>query len=169
MQTIKPLDRLLFAQRGLCFFCQKPLPKTEASIEHLVAKANDGSDRPDNCVACCKSLNQMFGSMSLKEKFQVFLNRKEHFQCPNGVKKTVTQTQASPKVTKPAPERYERVVADLKKRGEAKPQKLTALRNTIASLFPQKISRKEVTAIIQQLQRNQVITVAESKVTYVSL
>jgi len=36
----KPLDRLMFAQGGHCFFCKKPLSKSEASVEHLVASAN---------------------------------------------------------------------------------------------------------------------------------
>jgi hypothetical protein len=35
----KPLDRLMFTQGGLCFFCKDPLPQGEASVEHLVASA----------------------------------------------------------------------------------------------------------------------------------
>ena len=53
----KPLDRLMFAQGGLCFFCDKALPQGEASVEHLVASANGGANGDDNCVACCKALN----------------------------------------------------------------------------------------------------------------
>jgi hypothetical protein len=80
----KPLDRLMFAQGDLCFFCKHPLPKAEASVEHLVAKARDGSSKDENCVACCKAMNALLGSMSLKEKFQVVLNQKGTFICPNG-------------------------------------------------------------------------------------
>src|SRR4051812_10008931 len=79
-----PLDRLMFAQGGLCFFCRQPLPKAEASIEHLFASCNGGSNTDGNCVACCKSLNALLGSMSLKEKFQVVLNQNGDFKCPNG-------------------------------------------------------------------------------------
>jgi len=66
----KPIDRLLFAQGGLCFFCSQMLPKAEASIEHLVAVARGGPNGDDNCVACCKSINMLLGSMSLKEKIK---------------------------------------------------------------------------------------------------
>src|SRR5689334_2532872 len=160
MQTIKPLQRLLFAQGGLCFFCQNPLPKTEASVEHLVASANGGADRDDNCVACCKSLNNMLGSMSLKQKIQVVLNQKGRFQCPNGVQKTAAKktSQALSKATKPAPEQYDRVVEDLKKRSQAKPGSVAKLKNTIATLFQKNISQKEVDALVQELQRDGLIS-----------
>ena len=75
----------MFVQGGLCFFCKQPLPKAEASVEHLLAGANGGSNKDENCVACCKAVNALLGSMSLKEKFQVVLNQKGQFKCPNGV------------------------------------------------------------------------------------
>ena len=79
-----PMSRLLFAQGGDCFFCKAPLPKNEASVEHLVALSNKGADNDTNCVVCCKALNALLGSMSLKEKLQVVLNQKGKFICPNG-------------------------------------------------------------------------------------
>ena len=63
----KPLDRLLFTQGGECFFCHQPLPREEASIEHLVAVTHGGKDNDENIVACCQALNTLFGRMSLKE------------------------------------------------------------------------------------------------------
>ena len=80
----KPLDRLMFAQGGLCYFCNVPLSKEEASVEHLVPTARAGSNSDDNCVACCKAINGLLGSMSLKEKIKVVLNQKGKFTCPNG-------------------------------------------------------------------------------------
>ncbi|MEK6259333.1 MAG: HNH endonuclease [Planctomycetota bacterium] len=80
----KPIDRLLFAQGGQCFFCHHELSPPEASVEHLVATSNGGSNDPDNCVACCKALNVLLGHMSLKEKLRVVLNQKGEFKCPNG-------------------------------------------------------------------------------------
>ena len=53
----KPLDRLLFTQGGECFFCHQPLPREEASIEHLVAVTHGGKDNDENVVACCQALN----------------------------------------------------------------------------------------------------------------
>jgi hypothetical protein len=79
----KSLDRLMFAQGGMCFFCKSPLVKSEASVEHLVASANGGSNNDENCVACCKAVNALFGSMSLKEKIQIVLNQRGPFKCPN--------------------------------------------------------------------------------------
>jgi len=78
----KPIDRLLFAQGGLCFFCNKTIPKDQVSVEHLLPKSRSGSNADDNCVACCKSVNNLFGSMSLKEKIRVILNQKGSFSCP---------------------------------------------------------------------------------------
>ena len=164
---IKPLTRLLFAQGGLCFFCKKPLSVNDASVEHLVASSNGGPNRDDNCVACCKSLNTLLGSMSLKEKIQVCLNQKGQFQCPNGLQKKFTKTE--PQVlSKPArlADSYAQVVANLKRRGKAKPSTIEKLKTTISLLFQNKLSQDEVDALVQQLQSRRVIAVAGSKVTY---
>ena len=84
----KPLDRLMFAQGDRCFFCNVQLPKAEASVEHLVPSSRAGSNSDDNCVACCKAMNALLGSMSLKEKIKVVLNQKGQFSCPNGAGKS---------------------------------------------------------------------------------
>src|SRR5687767_1224674 len=81
---MKPLDRLLYAQGKRCFFCREPLARADASIEHLVALANEGADSDANCVACCKALNRLLGSMPLKNKIEVVLNQEGKFKCPNG-------------------------------------------------------------------------------------
>lgn len=78
------LDRLLFAQGGRCFFCNAPLDKLDASVEHLVASANGGKSDDGNCVACCKTLNQLLGSKSIKDKIQIVLNQRGDFHCPGG-------------------------------------------------------------------------------------
>lgn len=163
----RPLERLLFAQGGLCFFCKSPLPPAHASVEHLVATCNGGSNRDDNCVACCKALNALLGCMSLKEKIQVVLNQKGQFECPNGVQKKIAKTgpPASPKATKLGTA-YGQVVANLKQRGKAKPRTVTKLKSTIASLFQNKLSPEELDLLVQQLQGRGVISIAGSKVTY---
>lgn len=83
---MKQLDRLLFVQGGNCFFCHRLLPSAEASVEHLVASANGGNNADDNCVACCKVLNSLLGSMPLKDKLEVFLRQKGNFKCPSEVR-----------------------------------------------------------------------------------
>ena len=165
---IRPLTRLLFAQGGRCFFCEEPLPANDASVEHLVARTNGGSDQDGNCVACCKSVNALLGSMSLKEKIQVVLNQKGQFKCPNGTQSKVTKTgtQASRKATKLVSERYAQVVANLKQRGKAKPGTVPKLKSTIASLFQNKVSKIQVDALVQELQSRGVISITNSKITY---
>lgn len=81
----RPIDRLMFAQGNCCFFCRQPLPKEQASVEHLVASSRGGSNADENCVACCATVNRLLGSMSVKDKFQVVLNHQGKFRCPNGV------------------------------------------------------------------------------------
>lgn len=78
-----PLQRMMFLQGQLCFFCERPLPKAEASIEHLVPSSSGGSDHPDNLVACCRTVNALFGNMSFKEKVRAILKQNGRFTCPN--------------------------------------------------------------------------------------
>ncbi|MCE9550876.1 MAG: HNH endonuclease [Betaproteobacteria bacterium] len=176
----KPLDRLMFVQGGQCFFCKQPLPKAEASVEHLFASSNGGSNNDENCVACCKSVNALFGSMSLKEKFQVVLNQKGQFKCPNGTgsvkisipsKVPPTNTpQAPPKtpaIAKTKDDKLAFVVANLKQRGNSKPRTLKTLTSTVGSLYPQGVSKAELASLLQQLQLTGKVIVKENKVTYV--
>jgi len=164
--TSKRLTRLLLAQRGRCFFCDKPLPETIATVEHLVAKANGGNDQDGNCVACCKSANQLLGSMSLKEKIQICLSHKGQFECPNGTAHHVAKPQVPAKTAQFMAECYEKVATNLTQRQKAKPSTVVKLKNTITSLFPKKLSPDQVDKLVQQLQSREVIFVTGSKVTY---
>jgi hypothetical protein len=164
--TTKPLDRLMFVQGSLCFFCKQPLPKTEASVEHLLASANGGSNSDENCVACCKAVNRLLGSMSLKEKFQVVLNQKGQFKCPSGVGSKVATPPKAPVIAQPKNDKFALVVANLKQRRNSKPRTLKTLKSTIVSLFPSGLPESELSTIIQQLQSTKKVTVSENKVTY---
>lgn len=104
----KPIDRLMFAQGNQCFFCNMPLPRDEASVEHLVPSSRAGSNSDDNCVACCKTMNALLGSMSLKEKIKVVLNQKGHFKCPKAAASSTQEVESRPgahvvAAKKPAP------------------------------------------------------------------
>jgi hypothetical protein len=167
----KQIDRLVFAQGGLCFFCKQPLPKNDASVEHLVASANGGSNSDENCVVCCKALNALLGSMSLKEKVQVVLNQKGQFKCPNGggTRKSAPAPEAKKakkKASKINDDPLSLVIADLKRRGHARPRKLKTLTSTIVALFPNGLSETEVSALIHQMQSKGKITITDNKVTY---
>ncbi|MDD5201465.1 MAG: HNH endonuclease [Terrimicrobiaceae bacterium] len=78
-----PLQRMMFVQGQHCFFCNRSLPKSEASIEHLVPASAGGFDHPDNLVACCKTLNALFGNMNVKKKIRAILKQNGKFVCPN--------------------------------------------------------------------------------------
>ena len=157
----KPLDRLLFAQGGMCFFCKEPLPKNEASVEHLLASSRGGANSDDNCVACCKALNALLGSMSLKEKLQVVLNQRGQFACPDREK-----TVHAPTVDDVAPSALEAVVANLKARGKARPRRVATLTSTIKALAHLNLTDEQVAVIIELLKASGKITVAENQVAY---
>jgi hypothetical protein len=161
-----PLDRLMFAQGGLCFFCKDPLAKADASVEHLVASANGGRNDDDNRVVCCKAINALLGSMSLKEKIQVVLNQKGHFKCPNGSQKPAAKAPPTGAKPKAAKDRYSVVVANLRQRGAAKPKTVKTLTSTIRSLFQKDITDKELSTILQQLESEGVVTIEGAKVSY---
>lgn len=157
----KPIDRLLFMQGGLCFFCQGTLAPADASVEHLVATANGGDNSADNTVACCKSLNALLGRMSLKEKLRVVLNQKGAFNCPNGaVKRAQTPANLS------ADQQVARVLADLRKRGSARPRSVNTLSSTISTLFQKQLTEAEVAALVGRLQAQGVVSISGTRVTY---
>ena len=178
--STKPLDRLMFAQGGLCFFCNADLPKADASVEHLVASAKGGGNGDENCVACCKALNALLGSMSIKEKIKAVLNQKGAFKCPNGNGSSDTAPaknvdaagkpaikQPSPPVPKPKPklDNYSVVLSDLKKRGTAKPRKVETLKGTIRATI-KGITEAQLDAILKHLQVNGKVTVSGTAVSY---
>jgi hypothetical protein len=186
----KPLDRLMYAQGGLCYFCNVPLPKAEASVEHLVPSARAGSNSDDNCVACCKAFNALLGSMSLKEKIKVVLNQKGQFKCPNGTGNAAPTSTPAPKsiavkpvqrapvkpAVKPAdgestthripPETIAMVISNLKSRGNARPRSLRTLGSTIKALATLKLTDKQVEILIQHLLSSGKITVVNEQVAY---
>jgi hypothetical protein len=155
----KPIERLLFAQGELCFFCQQRLAPADASVEHLVATANGGRSGDENTVACCKALNSLLGRMSLKEKLRVILNQKGAFKCPNGSGKR--------KVAVELPEgALERVITDLQKRGNGKPGTVKTLTSSINNLFQKDLSAQQLTALVDALKSRGIITVSGTNVSY---
>lgn len=162
---IKPLDRLLFAQGNRCSFCKEPLARCDASIEHLVALANNGADSDENCVACCKALNRLLGSMPLKCKMEVVLNQDGKFKCPNG-HQPVVQTAHLVRSAAPIADRLSFVVANLKGRPKGLPKSIKTLTTTIAALFTPKLADEDAAAFVQGLQSTGKISVTGSKIAY---
>jgi hypothetical protein len=165
---MKPLERLLFAQGGHCFFCDEPLTIGEASVEHLFASANGGPNTDQNCVACCKALNSLLGRMSLKEKFQVILKQGGKFKCPNGTSKVSAKPAPSlESATAPAkPDAFGTIVANLIQRGPSKPRTLKTLVGTVKTLLPKTAVESDVTAAVDHLRSTGKISIENGKVTY---
>jgi hypothetical protein len=162
-----PLERLMFVQGSLCFFCKQPLSKADASVEHLFASANGGDNSDDNCVACCKAVNRLLGSMPLKDKFQVVLNQKGQFKCPNQTGKTPAGAPPPKAPVKSAShEHYEKVLEQLRKQGNSRPRKLATLHSSIVALLPKSTSALSVDTIVRRLQTDGVVTVTGTKVAY---
>ena len=168
------LERLLFLQGGRCFFCKLPLPKAEASIEHLQAVASGGTNHDDNCVACCKTLNRALGSMPLKAKIEVVLNQKGDFVCPNKalirespspvpIKAPISKGKAAPR----KPDALQLVTSNLRQRGASRPRSESRLRSTIQALVGQHKSQVSVDALLEQLRANGTVSIDDKgKVSY---
>jgi hypothetical protein len=164
---MSPLERLLFAQGRLCFFCQQPLAKADASVEHLLATANGGDNSEGNCVVCCKAVNRLLGSSSLKDKFKVVLNQQGHFVCPDNSRKGAAVVAADISIERSHVEgQYQRVVDNLRKRGNSRPRTLATLRSSVSALLSKDTSEAFIDALLKRLQSEGVVVVTGTKVTY---
>lgn len=81
-QALKKLEKMLYLQGGKCFFCGETLLPGEATIEHLHPLSKGGTRTEDNEVVCHKTLNETFGNMPLKGKFEFVLKHSGSFRCP---------------------------------------------------------------------------------------
>ncbi|WP_205678647.1 HNH endonuclease [Aquisphaera insulae] len=178
------LERLLFAQGNRCFFCDQPLNRSEATVEHLVASSNGGSNAEGNCVACCQSLNYLLGSLSLKEKLRVVLNQRGRFRCParrgsealppaiesknEDEDENQSETSAAIDHGGPGPGRAESLFqAAVLKLAPLKtpPRTLTTLRNHLKALLPT-MTPEEQDALIEVLKASGKIVEADRKIEY---
>jgi hypothetical protein len=164
------VERLLFLQGGLCFFCSAPLPKEDATVEHLDPKANGGTNADNNCVACCSEINSLLGSMSLKEKIRVILNQKGEFVCPKRAFPQAEPTaKRNPPPTAATIDHYSIVLADLVKRGTSRPKGVESLKNTMRRAVPgaqDPLTESQLDSLLGQLQRNGIIQINGTKVSY---
>ena len=82
-RSLTKLEKMLFLQQGKCFFCGEKLATADANIEHLHPLSLGGTRTEDNEVVCHKSLNDTFGNLPLKQKFEFVLKAAGSFRCPN--------------------------------------------------------------------------------------
>ena len=81
-KTLKKLEKMLYLQGGKCFFCGEKLGLADANIEHLHSLSKGGKREADNEVVCHKTLNETFGNLPLKQKFEFVLKAAGSFRCP---------------------------------------------------------------------------------------
>jgi len=82
-KTLTKLQKMLYLQSGRCFFCGQPLREEDATIEHLNPRSKGGTSTEDNEVVCHATLNDTFGNMDLKRKFEFSLKAAGSFKCPS--------------------------------------------------------------------------------------
>jgi septum formation topological specificity factor MinE len=164
---LKQLDRLLLFQGNRCFFCDEPIPDGEASVEHLVAASVGGSNDDDNCVACCKTLNAAFGNRPYKDKLRAVVVHRGPFVCPRNT--SSSRAEAALNLSGPAEAANGRlavVIADLQRRGTARPRKVETLKNTISSVFQKQLSDLELNSLFMSLLATGYVILKESNVSY---
>jgi hypothetical protein len=154
------LDRLLFAQGNKCFFCSRPLAKAQASVEHLVGRTHGGTSTDGNVVACCRSVNALFGAMTVKEKLRVVLAQAGRFRCPV---ETVGSVNTAPDDESA---RLGAVIQDLERRGGTRPRRLKTLASTVNAVFGKRLSTGEVQSLVAALRTQGLIHVNGEAVTY---
>lgn len=81
-QSLSKLEKMHFLQQGKCFFCGETVALADANIEHLHPLSKGGTRSEDNEVVCHKSLNETFGNLPLKQKFEFVLKAAGSFRCP---------------------------------------------------------------------------------------
>jgi hypothetical protein len=80
--SLTKLEKMLYLQQGRCFFCGEKLLPTDANIEHLLPISMGGKRTEDNEVICHKTLNDTFGNLPLKQKFEFVVKAAGSFRCP---------------------------------------------------------------------------------------
>jgi len=122
--------------------------------------ANGGAKVDENCVVCCKAVNIALGHLSVKAKMQAVLNHRGGFSCP------MAREASAISMVEPEMVRLAVVLADLHKRGSARPRRVATLKNTINASFQMKLSAAELDAIVAQLQAKRYVIVEDTKVSY---
>lgn len=162
---MKQIDRLIFLQGNACFFCGKGIPKGEASIEHLVAKANGGENSDGNCAVVCKSANEALGHLTIKAKIQVVLNQRGDFVCPSKVNDEVV-IEASIDPISSADEQFKIFAERFRKYDKNRPKTMSALKSVTHAIFKNKLEKEEVAFVIAMLLTKGYVNQDENNLTY---
>lgn len=67
---------------------------------------------------------------------------------------------------KTSPDRVALIIADLQKRGAARPRTVVTLSSTISATFQKKLTAQEVSSLVSELKKKGLVKVEGTKVTY---
>lgn len=164
---MKQLQRLLFLQGNKCFFCNHPIPKGQATVEHLHALSTGGKKSDENAVVCCKDVNTWLGNRSVKEKFEVVLNHSRESACLAPI---LPKSEVKPdnKITTQAQKLLPEVLKNLIRRGKARPKTMEKLKNSLATTF-KRTSPKVIEAVLELLKKKGYTAGEDGEVSYPGL
>ena len=108
----------------------------------------------------CKAVNTALGHLFVKAKLLAVLNHRGGFACPMPVESIASSTE------KTNDDRVAIVVADLHKRGSARPRRVTTLKNTMNAAFQMSLSEVELEVLLARLLANGYVVVEDTKVSY---
>ncbi len=157
---------MLLFQGNRCFLCDEPIPDGEASIEHLVASSRGGSSGDDNCIVCCKAVNEALGHKPFKEKLRVILSHRPRFRCPRHASPSPETAIAVSTSAELAETKLAVTVRALRRLRTSRPRKVATLRNTISNAFERLVSEQEIDTLIEELVAANHIVINEQKVSY---
>jgi hypothetical protein len=91
---------------------------------------------------------------------QAVLNHRGSFSCPMSFERFATTA------VEPRDDRVAVVVADLHKRGSARPRRVTTLKNTMNAAFQMSLSEAELDLLLGELQAKRYVIIEDTKVSY---
>lgn len=75
-------EQLYLLQGSRCFYCDKPIPGDERTLEHVIPCSDGGAADADNGVVVCEAANQLLGSVTPKQKMIMLKAGAGRIECP---------------------------------------------------------------------------------------
>jgi hypothetical protein len=164
------LERLLFIQGNRCFLCHQLLNETNASVEHLRAKANGGDGADENCIAICKKMNQWLGAMPLKDKLRSLLAHQGTLVCPDSLRQPSSLQPVNHEETKQTTNQEPDVASlgnkyhVLLKSRKNKPRLIKTLTKDITNHCS--TDKQTASRVIAELQKRHIISLKNESIVY---
>lgn len=65
------LSRMLKRKEPRCWYCMRLVDRSNASVEHLIARSIGGDNSRDNLRLACRPCNVRAGNLPLEEKMEM--------------------------------------------------------------------------------------------------